>query len=398
MGFRHHMRGGIAALVMTLASHSTPAYDQDNGSNLPQSEPPVQAKVADEASTMPEPIEDGFLASYGEEKDSLFFVPKAFEQYLYIIGVLEKEGPSPSAAEGAAAENGIGSDTIKNILGAAGVDQKQPDPIVYPAYHLGSILYRSGMDWMVTINGVSLKRSTNKVDNELFVSALQPNRVTLIWRPQDPRLLQDLKKRAGKAANARNKALDHRRVTRTYGLPSFNADKTAILFTLEPNQLFYSQHLTVYEGGQEGIVPPPPTFTDNAVLPASSTPATPPAAAIPNAAPIAPSAPMAAATPIAAPAPAAPVAAAPVANQQSAAPANTEKPKKRNALNSFSASPQAMPVPVTPAAPILPLTPQPTAPLPTIAPAQAIVPSAVPAQNANELPLDQLPSIESIVP
>ena len=346
--------------------------------------------------------------SYGDETASLFFGPKALENYLKVIQLFEQNGASPSARLNPA---DIKDKALQAIIQRIdGNKAEKIEPIIYPYYHLGSILYNARNSWALTINGIVITQKTNKADNELYASSVQPNRATFIWHPQDKRLMQDLRLHARDASDKRDKTLDHRKVKRLFGQPLVNGDGS-ISFSLEPNQLFYSEFLTVYEGGKDGIIPPPPP------LETTDTAPTPPTARVAPAAPVARVAPAITQVPA-------------TAAQNGQPTANSSvpvlvRPKKRNALNSFSEPDVFVPVSVPAAIPVTPSivanTPAPSPspnlsrapfaaavapPASTLAPVIATVPGSVttssqpPASrpNSNEVPLEQLPSIDTIAP
>ena len=82
--------------------------------------------------------------------------------------------------------------------------EKELEPITYPYYHLGSIIYYTSSEWIASINGITITKATNKPTNELFITSIQPSRVSLVWKAQDKRLLQEMKKKEKIAPRAPN--------------------------------------------------------------------------------------------------------------------------------------------------------------------------------------------------
>ncbi len=393
------------ALLWTMQTEARDRYAELGSAKREGDGSAVRSRPSVEPSPVTEPVfphEEG-VYSYGDESASLFFNPKALDNYLKVIRLFEENGSSASSRINPA---DIKDKALQAIIQRIdkGPTQK-PEPIIYPYYHLGSILFHARNSWALTINGIVITEKTNKADNELYATSVQPNRATFIWKPQDRRLVQDLTLHARDASQKRDKTLDHRKVRRLFGQPLVNGNGS-ISFALEPNQLFYSEFLTVYEGGSEGIIPPPP-LQKTVGVPGS---------------PVAPIAPVAAIAQV-------PAAVAPVGT----------KLKKRNALNSFSTPDEVVPAAAPPvpvkaatapaaatqapaaAAPVSPnLARAPFAPVAvpaasTLAPITAASP-AVPAvmiapgsitgnasvpsakRSSNEIPLEELPSIDTIAP
>jgi hypothetical protein len=337
--------------------------------------------------------DDGFLTSYGNEEDSLFFAPDELQKYLEVIELFEKNGATSMIDPNMIADPEL-RETLKKVQGE---EEKKEEPIIYPYYHLGSIVYYSPLHWLVSINGITITAQTNKSENELFVRSIRPNRVSFLWKPQEERIVPSLRQKLTQKLIAPEN-LKHRQVVRRDGLPVILSDREVISFSLEPNQLFYSEYMMLYEGTQKGILPPAPVQTaitpntdmttmpnvtpEEMVNPAMDGEATVPSAALGT--PAASAAPDARAlhqSQHPSPQPLPPAGASPTAASAVPVAATPEQPKPRNALNSFSS----------------PLSPEKPPSSQGIQPSSA-PPPAVVTPNNNEVPLDQLPSIDTIVP
>ncbi len=198
----------------------------------------------------------GFVPSYGDQSVSLFLTPEQLREYLAVIRQVEERLFYGRDTAEESIEKIFDTETDVAIEG-------EETPLVYPYYHLSSVIYNNQDQWMVRVNGITLTHAQNTPDSELYVTAISPQLVSFVWKPQEERLFQDLILRLngesqGLEEDAWRERIDHRRITRQTGIPLLSEEERHITFSLEPNQLFYSEYFTIYEGGAKEIVPPPP--------------------------------------------------------------------------------------------------------------------------------------------
>ncbi|TAF39935.1 MAG: hypothetical protein EAZ66_03960 [Alphaproteobacteria bacterium] len=119
-----------------------------------------------------------------------------------------------------------------------------------------TILYHAPARWWVQINGMMITPNSNKQQNEIYLTDVQPNRVSVRWRVKDQKLFSALHiLQQHNAPSKHQKTIAHR-VAKTGVAPRMLDGEDAIHFMVQPNQVFYSKYMTVYEGHPRGIILP----------------------------------------------------------------------------------------------------------------------------------------------
>lgn len=132
-------------------------------------------------------------------------------------------------------------DFLSAISGEAGA-ANQPPPYQFPIFYLSSIVYASGNEWAVWVNGQKIDASGKFKAPQLSVSSLSKNHATLTWSP-GPRDLTELRKNWTKKMSMPTQG--------DWKLsPAIQYSQTddKIVFTLKPNQHFSTKTMEIVEG------------------------------------------------------------------------------------------------------------------------------------------------------
>ncbi len=220
-----------------------------------------------------------FEPSFTNKTYSMFFNEAELAKYLNIIRKVEQE----VFLNGGLSADILNSENI-NIDEALLEDEliaeeAEPEPIIFPYFHLISVLYHTPKHWAVMANGITLTTEKNDPTNELYVRSITPNMVQLAWKPQDYRLFDAVNNNHKSPEQYENKShyqsIKHRNIKGISNV-SFNDELGVIYFTLQPNQLFFTEYARIYEGNPKNILPPPPPLetpaTDEVGLDGTSIP------------------------------------------------------------------------------------------------------------------------------
>jgi len=139
-------------------------------------------------------------------------------------------------------------DDFSDILTGIKTEQKEaPERQVerpLPNVYLGSIVYQSPKQWMVSINGELITSENNSTKKEFYIFAVSRKEVSLMWHP---RSLGDFPQRWEQKTNNGAKLLP-----RVW----FDAEHNAIRLDMHPNQTFVISTLAI----EEGLVKPEQKF------------------------------------------------------------------------------------------------------------------------------------------
>ena len=198
-----------------------------------------------------------FEPSFTNKTYSMFFGKREFSKYLSIIRKVEEE----------VFLNGGLNTSIINIEDElldddfAETEPTEEEPIIFPYFHLISILYHTPQHWAVMVNGIILTTQKNDPTKELYVRSITPNHVQLAWKPQDYRVFAAVSNNKQTPeqfeGNSHFNAVKHREI-KSWSDIKFDDEQGVIYFTLQPNQLFFSEYVRIYEGNPKDILPPPP--------------------------------------------------------------------------------------------------------------------------------------------
>lgn len=244
--------------LVPIKSKQASAEAPDKTTSLPQT---GASSEASSNQSSPEPSDDTqealdtprrFVPSYGRPRLSMMLTKEEIEDYLSLLYRVEEKmfyGQS------------ITDEELEELFSA---DQQlgettTVEELVFPSYHLVSIIYNHDNEWVVKVNGITINAQTNDETNELYVTAISPVLVTFRWKPQKERLYNALGSITEiPEENSWAAGIEHRRIRRNYGMPTLDSDNRTVSFSLEPNQLFYAEQMAIYEGSPKDILPPPP--------------------------------------------------------------------------------------------------------------------------------------------
>jgi hypothetical protein len=236
-----------------------PKVDTDKKPETSESDKEVEKKdtetvTSEKTPTPPTRAMRQFEPSFGTEIVSVFFSPKELDAYLSAITRVEED---------VFYGRGLTSlDTVDDIEDALASEEEteEQQPIMYPTYYLSSILYNNPTQWAIRINGLTIDSTKNLPEKELYVRAISPYRVQLVWKPQDGRIFDSLYGQEQSeiiSTLPHFNTIKHRQVAQMTKVVFDEATQT-ISFSLQPNQLFFSEYLKTYEGHPKDILPPKP--------------------------------------------------------------------------------------------------------------------------------------------
>ena len=108
-----------------------------------------------------------------------------------------------------------------------------------------------------------ISNDNNDATKELYVSNITPNSVKLVWKPQDYRLFEATSNnhKVPEQYNIKEhfNSIKHRQIKMKSNI-EFDDKLGTISFALQPNQLFFSEYVGIYEGNPKDIMPPPPAL------------------------------------------------------------------------------------------------------------------------------------------
>lgn len=218
-------------ITMLLLSAAFPLWAQEN------------AKTPTDQGTQ---REAEFIPSYGTDPLILLYAPKDIIPYLDNIKKYERDG---FEIESLTPEEKATLD-IEDIT-----DPEAPPapPIIFPHYHVASIMYDTPTSWSVYINGILITSSNNSKDKELYVRYINRDVVTLIWTPQDERLIEQMQHDKQHNDIATLPPFMEHRIVAQRNNNSVRILNDSIRFTLEPNQFFASGYLALLEGNPRAL-------------------------------------------------------------------------------------------------------------------------------------------------
>jgi hypothetical protein len=194
-----------------------------------------------------------FEPSFSDYNYSMFFDNDDFNEYLGIIVKTEHD----------VFLNGVLVEDIDDESEEGKIASEKAEPIIFPYFQLISIIYHSPKQWTVITNGLLINNDNNDATKELYVSNITPNSVKLVWKPQDYRLFEATSNNSKVPEQYNIKehfnSIKHRQIKMKSNI-DFNDKLGTISFALQPNQLFYSEYVGIYEGNPKDIMPPPPAI------------------------------------------------------------------------------------------------------------------------------------------
>lgn len=198
-------------------------------------------------------VQEGSRDSAGAEwQGSLMFDQKEIDDLLAIYrayqeSVARRQGQEQERPSG---DDDVARRTLETLAGIGLEEEKVAvDPEIF-TFSLNSILYNSPSDWSIWVNG---KRYSRKEALEGFtvgtsavkVSRVGKDRITYVWTPQ-PRSLgtvqgrwEDKQKQKDSIGKSHQAAAGEQ----------VNLQDENVTVTLRPNQTFFSEYMTVMEGG-----------------------------------------------------------------------------------------------------------------------------------------------------
>ncbi|TAE33655.1 MAG: hypothetical protein EAY65_04610 [Alphaproteobacteria bacterium] len=262
-------------LVMMMAV-SVSAWAQAASPPAPSK---ANADVKVEASPATAKKIEEFVPSFGTSHESLMFGPTDAQLYFDAIRHVERayliEGVMPDSVPAKTAP-------VKTLT------MKKSEKINYPHFYMPTILYHAPARWWVQINGMMITPKSNKQQNEIYLTDVQPNRVSVRWRVKDQKLFSALHILQQHNAPSKHQKMIAHRAVKTGVAPRMLDGEDVIHFMVQPNQVFYSKYMTVYEGHPRGIILPavdhapvgkaPPVKPMVANAPATPAPASDPLA------------------------------------------------------------------------------------------------------------------------
>lgn len=175
-------------------------------------------------------LKANFKPSYGDFATSLLFGADDIDRMKKILYMYESVKRSSGPAKTTSDIVTLIEEPISSIQ----------EPAVYPSFHLSSIIYRSGGDWLVWINGE--KFTTKNPPKLAEVVGISNRSVTFAWKPE---YIDIVKARYDR--NIIDMSIPKHYKSRMSQV-RYDEAQHRFLFTLSPNQTFVGAAMGVYEG------------------------------------------------------------------------------------------------------------------------------------------------------
>lgn len=229
-------RLAIAALFCAFLLHLMPEAAAQNAA------PPPQNKTAQDnanqavASTdkEPTPSKKGPVEDAKPKVFTMMFNPQNVERVNTVIEAFANGDSTEEETAKKEDESDILDQILKEIPKKIMGETDVVAPTIYPSFFLSSIMYYGPNEWAIWLNGFKISNRTNKTESPLYVSAINKNKVEIVWKP-DAILLNDLKD-----IRSRFEKHDNR-------VPLAD-DGKSVVFILKPNQTFVSSIMSIEEG------------------------------------------------------------------------------------------------------------------------------------------------------
>lgn len=251
---------GLMIMLITASA----SYAQVSAPPPPLQAPPTANPSAPNPAIVGNAVASPATSSAGEtdaagfEKDSswkgsLLFTPAD-------IGRLRKvmELYKPKNASGL--NDTDDNESEEDALLASMTDHSAPQEVLYryPYFYLSSIIYSSPDDWFIWLNGKRILSADLSKDKYVSVQTISKTSATFVWKPPS---LPEVK-----ASWDLRKKMEEKKKISMLGNVTFDELSGTVLFTLKPNQTFFSQTMQVVEGR----IPPSETAAVSKMLPADA--------------------------------------------------------------------------------------------------------------------------------